>query len=146
MAMARKFRIAFAALFFIGITLLFLDLTGVLHHWLGWIAKIQFFPAVLSVSVATVAVTALVTLCFGRVYCSVICPLGIFQDIFSWIHSKTAKKNRYRFRHRKALNWLRYAMLAVFVIFSALGVISIEAMVETYSNYGRMVNEIFETL
>ena len=73
--MARKFRIAFAALFFIGITMLFLDLTGVLHHWLGWIAKIQFFPAVLSVSVATVAVTALVTLCFGRVYCSVICPL-----------------------------------------------------------------------
>ena len=146
MAMARKFRIAFAALFFIGITMLFLDLTGVLHHWLGWIAKIQFFPAVLSVSVATVAVTALVTLCFGRVYCSVICPLGIFQDIFSWIHSKTAKKNIYRFRHRKALNWLRYAMLAVFVIFSALGVISIAALVEPYSTYGRMVNEIFAPL
>ena len=74
-AMARKFRIALAALFFAGITLLFLDLTGALHHWLGWMAKIQLFPAILSLSLVTVVLTALVTLVFGRVYCSVICPL-----------------------------------------------------------------------
>ncbi|MGN0191124.1 MAG: 4Fe-4S binding protein [Candidatus Cryptobacteroides sp.] len=144
--MARKLRIAFAALFFTGITLLFLDLTGVLHRWLGWMAEIQFFPAVLSLSVVTVVLTALVTLCFGRVYCSVICPLGIFQDIFSWIHGKTSKKNRYRFRHLKALNWLRYALLVIFIVFCALGVTSIAALIEPYSTYGRIVNEIFAPL
>ena len=144
--MARKIRISLAALFFTGITLLFLDLTGVLHHWLGWMAKIQLFPAILSLSVATVVIIALVTLIFGRVYCSVVCPLGIFQDIFSWIHSKSTKKGKYRFRHTKALNWLRYAALAVFIAASALGVISIAALVEPYSAYGRIVNEIFSPL
>ena len=64
-AMARKIRITLAALCFVGITLLFLDLTGVLHHWLGWMAKIQLFPAILSLSLVTVVLTALVTLVFG---------------------------------------------------------------------------------
>lgn len=144
--MARKFRIALAALFFAGITLLFLDLTGALHHWLGWMAKIQLFPAILSLSLVTVVLTALVTLVFGRVYCSVICPLGIFQDIFSWIHGRTSPKNKYRFKHLKALNWLRYAVLAVFILASALGAISIAALIEPYSSYGRIVNEIFAPL
>ena len=47
--MLRKIRIILAAVFFIGVTLLFLDFTGTLHAWLGWMAKIQFLPAVLAV-------------------------------------------------------------------------------------------------
>lgn len=45
--MLRKIRIALATVFFLGITLLFLDFTGTLHAWLGWMAKIQFLPAAL---------------------------------------------------------------------------------------------------
>lgn len=145
-AMARKIRITLAALSFVGITLLFLDLTGVLHHWLGWMAKIQLFPAILSLSAVTVIIIALVTFVFGRVYCSVVCPLGIFQDIFSWIHGKSTKKGKYRFGYTKALNILRYASLAVFIAASALGVISIASLIEPYSSYGRIVNEIFAPL
>ncbi len=33
------------------ITLLFLDFTGTLHTWFGWLAKIQFLPAVLALNV-----------------------------------------------------------------------------------------------
>lgn len=40
--MLRKIRILLAAVTFTLITLLFLDLTGSLHAWLGWLAKIQF--------------------------------------------------------------------------------------------------------
>lgn len=144
--LARKIRIALAALFFTGITLLFLDLSGVLHHWLGWMAKVQLFPAVLSLSFITVAVIAIVTLVFGRVYCSVICPLGIFQDIISWFHGRTSKKARRRFKHRKALNWLRYSVLVLFLIGCALGVISIAALIEPYSAYGRITSELFAPL
>lgn len=144
--LARKIRIALAALFFMGITLLFLDLSGVLHHWLGWMAKVQFFPAVLSLSFITVAVIAIATLVFGRVYCSVICPLGIFQDIISWFHGRTSKKSRRRFKHRKALNWLRYSVLVLFLIGCALGVISIAALIEPYSAYGRITSELFAPL
>ena len=81
--MLRKIRIILATVFFVGVTLLFLDFTGTLHAWLGWMAKVQFLPAALALNFAVVAVLLLLTLIFGRVYCSVICPLGVMQDIIS---------------------------------------------------------------
>ena len=81
--MLRKIRIILASIFFVGTTLLFLDITGCLHTWLGWMAKIQLLPAVLSLNLAIVAVLTILTLLLGRVYCSVICPMGIMQDVIS---------------------------------------------------------------
>ncbi len=81
--MLRKIRITAAAVFFTVITLLLLDFTGTLHAWFGWMAKIQFLPALLAVNVGVVAALVLLTLLFGRVYCSVICPLGVMQDVVS---------------------------------------------------------------
>ena len=83
--MLRKIRIVAATICFTLITLLFLDFTGTLHLWFGWLANIQFLPAVLALDVGVVAFLVILTLLFGRVYCSVICPLGVFQDIVSWI-------------------------------------------------------------
>ena len=92
--MLRKIRITLALLCFTLITLLFLDFTGTLHAYFGWLAKIQFLPAVLAVNVGVVLGLIVLTLLFGRVYCSVICPLGVMQDGFGWL-GKKAKKNRY---------------------------------------------------
>lgn len=141
--MLRKIRIVLATIFFAGITLLFLDVTGALHAWLGWMAKVQFLPAVLALNVAVVAVLLALTLLFGRVYCSVICPLGVMQDIISWIHGKTKKKNRFRFSWSPAKNWLRYGMLALFIILLVAGVNSIVAFLAPYSAYGRIASSIF---
>ena len=46
--MLRTIRLTLAVIFFALITLLFLDFTGTLHVWFGWMAKIQFLPAVLA--------------------------------------------------------------------------------------------------
>ena len=86
--------IILAAVFIVLITLLFLDFTGTLHHWLGWMAKIQFLPAVMALNVVVVVALIVLTLVFGRIYCSVICPLGVFQDILARFHRK---KNKYSF-------------------------------------------------
>lgn len=75
--MLRKIRVALALIFITGITLLFLDFTGTVHTWLGWMAKIQFLPALLALNVGVVAALVVLTLIFGRIYCSVICPLGV---------------------------------------------------------------------
>ena len=144
--MLRKIRIALATVFFAGITLLFLDVTGSLHTWLGWMAKIQFLPAALALNFAVVAILALITLIFGRVYCSVICPLGVMQDIISWIHGSTKKKNRYRFSYSPAKNWLRYGVLALFIILLVAGVHSLVALVAPYSAYGRIASNLFAPL
>ena len=125
-----------------GITLLFLDFTGTLHAWLGWMAKVQFLPAVLALNFGVVAALLILTLLFGRVYCSVICPLGVMQDIISWIHGKTKKKNRFRFSYSPAKKWLRYAVLAAFVAALVLGAHSLVALVAPYSAYGRIASNL----
>ena len=86
--MLRKIRITLAAIFFIGITLLFMDFTGSLHTYLGWMAKVQFLPAVLALNAAVVISLIILTLVFGRIYCSVICPMGVMQDIIAWLGKK----------------------------------------------------------
>ena len=72
--MLRKIRITLAILSIIGVSLLFLDFTGTIHVWLGWLAKIQFLPALLALNIGVVIALVLLTLIFGRIYCSVICP------------------------------------------------------------------------
>ena len=94
--MLRKIRIALAVVFWLGITLLLLDFTGALHGWLGWMAKIQFLPAVMALNVAVIVGLVLLTLVFGRVYCSVICPLGVFQDGVAHLNVARKRKNKNR--------------------------------------------------
>jgi ferredoxin len=137
--MLRKIRITLAAIMMVMVTLLFLDVSGVLHHYLGWTARIQFLPAVLALNVVVIVALVLLTLIFGRIYCSVICPLGIFQDIVSWIHGRS-KKNR--FTASPELRWLRYGVLALFIIALIAGVHVIVALLAPYSSYGRMVSNL----
>ncbi len=141
--MLRKIRIILATIFFAGVTLLFLDFTGTLHAWLGWMAEVQFLPAFLATNFIIVAALLILTLLFGRVYCSVICPLGIMQDIISWIHGKTKKKNRFRFSYSPAKNRLRYTVLVLFIAGLALGAHSAVLLVAPYSAYGRIATELF---
>lgn len=137
--MLKKLRVVLAWVFIVGITLLLLDFSGALHAWLGWMAKIQFLPAVMAVNSAVVIALVLLTLVFGRVYCSVICPLGILQDGISFI-GRGKKKAPYKYR--KELKWLRYGIWAAFVIVFVLGIQWAVALLAPYSAYGRMVQSL----
>ena len=143
--MLRKIRLTLAVVCFLLVTLLFLDFTGTIHAWFGWLAKIQFLPALLALHVGVVTGLLLLTLLFGRVYCSVICPLGIFQDVISWISGKR-KKKQYRFSYSPAISWLRYGVLVLFVILLVAGVNAIAALIAPYSSYGRIASNLFAPL
>ena len=144
--MLRKIRIVLAAIFFVGVTLLFLDFTGTLHAWLGWMAKVQFLPALLAVNVGVLAALIFLTILFGRVYCSVICPLGVMQDMISWVHGKTKKKNRFRFSYSPAKNVLRYTVLVLYAVAVVLGVHAIVVLLAPYSAYGRIAANLLAPL
>ena len=131
-------RIILAALMLLGITALLLDTTGVLRHWLGWMPKVQLLPAMMALNVAVVVAILLVTLVIGRFYCAVVCPMGIFQDLFVWAHKLIFGKKR-PYRYRKPANWLRYTVLALFVIAMLVGMNSIAVLIAPYSAYARMV-------
>ena len=120
-------------------TLLFLDFTGSYQSWFGWMAKIQFMPALLSLNFIIIIAMILLTLLMGRIYCSVICPLGILQDVFGWF-GKKAKKNRYTYS--KPMNVLRYVMLGVMVVASIAGFASVAALIAPYSAFGRIASNL----
>mgnify|MGYP000011196443 FL=1 len=138
--MLRTIRIIIATVLFALITMLFLDFTGTLHTWFGWLAKIQFLPAALALNIGVILFLITLTLVCGRIYCSVICPLGVYQDIVSWISSKR-KKNR--FRYSSALSWLRYSILIIFILAIIGGINSFVVLLAPYSAYGRIVSNLF---
>lgn len=139
--MLKRIRTILAAVVFILITLLFLDFTGTAHHWLSWMAKVQFLPAVLALNVGVIVALIALTLIFGRIYCSVICPLGVFQDLLARFHRK---KNKYSYS--KEVRWLRYPVLVVFIIALVAGVGSFFQLLAPYSSYGRIATMIFQPL
>lgn len=136
-------RVALAAVMFICITWLFLDFTGTAHVWLGWMAKIQFLPAILALNVGVIVLLVVLTMLFGRIYCSVICPLGIMQDIFAFF-GKKAKKNRYNYSKPKT--WLRLSVFVIFIICLVAGVGSIVQLIAPYSSFGRIVTMLLQPL
>ena len=137
--MLRRIRTILAAVFFALITLLFLDFTGTLHCWLSWMAKVQFLPAVMALNFVVVGALVVLTLVFGRIYCSVICPLGVFQDLLARLRRK---KNKYSYS--KEVRWLRYPMLIVFVVAGVAGIGSLFQLLAPYSSYGRVATMIFQ--
>lgn len=121
-------RVTVAVIFFIGIAYAFL------HHIPAWnvpnmtgggegvedsfsLARWQLVPSVLgtlsgaAVSVVILGVLLLLTLLFGRVYCSFICPLGILQDIVFRIRRWLAPKRFLKFS--RPVPWMRYGVLAL---------------------------------
>lgn len=139
--MLRKIRIILAAIVFILCAALFLDGSGTVSSWFGWIAKIQFLPALLALNLAVVIVLIILTLIFGRVYCSVICPLGIMQDGISRI-SAMRKGKKARFRWSPEIKWLRYSVLALFIIALVAGLTSVAALLAPYSAFGRIATTL----
>lgn len=128
-----------AALSIAAVTLLFLDFSGTTHAWLGWMAKIQFLPALLALNVGVIAGLVVLTLLFGRLYCSVICPLGIMQDGFGML-GKKAKRNRYGYSAAK--NALRYTMLVLMALAIVCGIGVFVALFAPYSAYGRIAQSL----
>lgn len=125
------------------VTLLFLDFTGTVHRWFGWMAKIQFLPALLALNAGIIILLIVLTLLLGRIYCSIICPLGIMQDAFGWI-GKRFKRNRYSYSAPKSL--LRYIMLGVMILAFMLGIGWLVALLAPYSAYGRIAQSFISPI
>ena len=162
--MLRKFRIALAALFFIGITLLFV---GIGHDWWGWMAKLQFLPSALALNLVVVGIILLANFLFGRIYCSVVCPMGVFQDVVirlrriggKWMQNAQARKlkklkesgstekpkvRQYlkRFSYVKEHKWVRYPVLVLSIVSIFVSGQMLIALIAPYSAYGRVVRSI----
>ena len=103
-------------------------------------------PAVLALNVGVILFLVILTLVCGRIYCSVICPLGVFQDILAWLGRQPKKRRKLPYSYSPALSWLRYGVLGVFIIALIAGIGSLAALLAPYSAYGRIANNLFQPI
>jgi ferredoxin len=138
-------RITLAVLIFIPILLFSCDFADILPDSFSNLLKIQLVPAVLAGSVIIWVSLTVLTVLFGRIYCSMICPLGIFQDIVTWFTKRGKKKNKKKrwYNYAKPYPILRYSLLAICVIFLILGIVAPLSWLDPYSNFERIAVNIF---
>ncbi len=139
----RNIRIVLAVICFAAVNLLFVGTSWWLVQKIAWAAKIQFLPALMALNFGVLACLVAAALVFGRIYCSVVCPLGVMQDIFGWF-GKKSKKNRYS--HSDEKKWLRYGVWIVFAVCIVIGFAPVTTILAPYSAYGRIVNSLFRPL
>lgn len=105
----------------------------------GWLPEIQLVSAIATGAVMTLVVLLVLTIVFGRVYCSVVCPLGIAQDWFRYIFTLDFIQKQHRSRVNripdKILWTIRLGFLTAFVIMVLCG---LTAVLEPYGIFGRI--------
>ena len=103
----------------------------------------QLAPACLAFNLVVLGCVAGVTLLAGRIYCSVVCPLGVFQDIALWLRRRFWRTD---FAYRQGRHVLRVACVLLFALLTVCGMASLAGLVEPYSAYGRFATHILEPL
>ncbi|MGE5402162.1 MAG: 4Fe-4S binding protein [Ignavibacteriales bacterium] len=147
----KKVRVAVSLIFLILTALVFVDFKNYLPQAAyKYLLYMQFVPSffkflnIASLSAAGFIFIIILTLLFGRIYCSSICPLGTLQDIVIYITGKLRKKRRFRFS--KPQNLLRYSLLALTVITALGGSLVVLDLLDPYSNFGRISSNLVRPL
>jgi polyferredoxin len=147
----KKIRVYVSLVFFIAFAALFLDA----RHWIppamsNALVSFQFIPSVLKVfsytGLATLGLVVILvlTILFGRVYCSTLCPLGTLQDIIIHIGKKINRKKR--FRYEKPPFLFHYFFLALALILLLAESMTLVNLFEPFSNFGRILTNLIEPL
>lgn len=146
----KKVRVIISLTFLLSISILFLDLTFSLpEKFADYPLYLQFIPSLLKfLSLGTLAAAGFVfililTLLFGRVYCSSVCPLGIMQDISNYLSQRIKK---HKFHYQKPYTKTRYSFLIIAIIFLLSGFVFALNILDPYSNFGRIFSNIFQPL
>ena len=119
-------RILTSALFFIALCLTFAGATGFSAP-----VGLQLFPAIDRKAWGVVFTLLLLTVLFGRFYCSVLCPLGFLQEFAGFLFRRKARidANRLKLRYAVAgLTWAAFLGGSVFLI----------SLTDPYSTFGRI--------
>lgn len=143
----KSFRVVLAVILLVAVAALFVDFRELIPTvWADRILFLQFVPSVIKFITIPALVSAgfifvlILTALVGRVYCSAICPLGIFQDVLTWFSKKLGIIKRFKFK--KALNYLRYPILVITVIFLLFGGMWVLNLLDPYSSFGRIFSDI----
>lgn len=139
-----------AALVGLLMVLLFIDYWNFVPTEIDHLAKAQFVPMLVSGTIGGVVLLVVLPLLIGRLYCSVLCPLGIMQDFIyrvkRWVYRAKKQRIKTRFKYSRPLNILRYLVLGITAVTFFMGINLVVALLDPYSIFGRSVTLIFKPL
>ncbi len=151
LAFLKKIRVVISLIFFIVTVFVFVDFTGLIaSRLIRALLYLQFIPSflkfiyVLSIAAAGFLFILILTIFFGRAYCSTVCPLGTLQDIFTWISGKLRIRKRFKFM--KPQNWLRYTILGATVLILCFSSAFLVNLLDPYSLAGKIFSSLFRSL
>ncbi|KAF0154222.1 MAG: 4Fe-4S ferredoxin [Syntrophaceae bacterium] len=111
----------------------------------------QFVPALVqaitqpgALFIAGLIFILLITLVFGRVYCSFLCPLGTLQDLLIAGSRRLGLQPKHPFS--KPHNGLRYTLLALTAMAILIGSLSLVSLIDPYSLTGRIFAHFLQPL
>jgi len=145
----KKIRVWVSLLFFVCTLFIFLDFTfSLAFQFFSTILYLQFVPSLfkfinlISFSAVGFIFVVIITLFFGRVYCSSVCPLGTLQDIISNI-SKRGRREKRLFKYLKPNSWIKYSILIITLILISSGSILLVNLLDPYSLFGKISLNLF---
>lgn len=143
----RTVRIIISSISFVVVTALFLDIKNCIPpSWNSTLLVLQFGPAMIkTISSFGIAFFGLffvsvLTVLFGRVYCSHLCPLGTLQDIIIWFGKKKYKHRIFPFQKTNYI--FHYSFTAAIILLAIGGNAILLNLFEPFSNYGRMLSSL----
>lgn len=101
-------------------------------------AKVQFVPALLALDAAAIAFLVALIVLRGRLYCEVVCPLGIVQDLVRWVARKKVRRVCTRLPETKRQRIVRWSVLAVALLAGVCGLSFV--WLDPYAIFGRGVS------
>jgi len=149
----KAFRLLVSVFVLVAVGFLFLDFRATLpSEWFRGLTWLQFVPSLSHffqalkhgwvVTAYGFLVVLLLSLLFGRVYCSFLCPLGVLKDVLGWFSAKLRKKKR-RFRFAPPKTWLRYSILLAVGLSLLANSFFLVSLLDPYSNFGRFLSGLF---
>lgn len=126
----RIIRIILAAIFFIGAVVYF-TIGYSVHPALKFVESAQIVPSMIANCLGAVIVWLVITLIIGRVYCSTVCPVGTFQDIFR--HGRRLIKPLNKSFSYRPGSKMRYYILGIYIFCIIAGVAAVPFWLEPWS-------------
>jgi ferredoxin len=141
----KKSRIILSLVFFLLLLICFIDTYRLAGQWSDGLLQWQFVPALLGSATGGAIILlflVVLTLLFGRIYCSTLCPLGTCQDIVRRTANLFKSKKKRKLKYSKPHHLVRYLILGLVIISFVLGSSTLLLILDPYSNFGRMATSL----
>lgn len=134
----RNLRIAVSAIYMVAITYVIIDSALILTPIGHMLVEMQLVPAIFVASTTWLMLWLLVTLTFGRVYCSTVCPMGAVQDVAIRV-SRLGKGCNRRFRYSPPADMVRVIVASLVGVCMMVGIDWMVKGTDPFNIYRRIV-------